>query len=44
MFGGFSPICHMSSDDYTSSWSAFLFCFPGGARTPTVLRKVGTKP
>lgn len=41
-FGGFTPAGFMSSDDYTATWGAFLFCFQDGAREPTVLRKVGS--
>jgi len=44
VFGGFNPCGFMSTDDYASSWTAFLFCFPGGARTPTVLRKARRSP
>ena len=38
-FGGFTPAGFMSSDDYTATWGAFLFCFEDGAREPIVLPK-----
>uniref|UniRef100_A0A061S6C0 TLDc domain-containing protein n=1 Tax=Tetraselmis sp. GSL018 TaxID=582737 RepID=A0A061S6C0_9CHLO len=40
-FGGFNPQGFCSSDDYTSSFSAFLFCWPPGSDEVVVLKKVG---
>lgn len=39
-FGGFNSEGFKSSDDYSSSTKAFLFCWTAADKAPVVLRKV----
>lgn len=39
-FGGFNSEGFCSSDDYSSSFNSFLYCWPKGSREPVVLGKV----
>ena len=38
-FGGFNSEGFSSSDDYASSFKAFLYCWPKGSEDPVVLNK-----